>query len=117
MSEFFTPVDHVPGSPRKYAPLERHLELLTVGEISLGFADIEDILGFALPASAQEHRAWWSNDASHSQACAWLDAGWRVASVSLDAQRVRFARTSAPGRSTMPSEEGAPGPEASPKRA
>ena len=48
--------------------------------VKLRYQDIERILGFTLPASAFNHpEAWWSNDRDHSQAIAWLDAGYETA--------------------------------------
>jgi len=41
------------------------------------FLEIERILGFALPESAYIHSAWWANG-GHSQAYAWLNAGYKV---------------------------------------
>jgi hypothetical protein len=62
-------------------------------QLQLGFDEIEEILGFDLPASAREHRAWWSNDTvGHSWSKDWLDVDWRVASVNMSKQAVRFAR-------------------------
>ena len=52
------------------------------------FAQVADLVG-GLPPSARTWRAWWSND-SKVQAKAWRAAGWHVASVSLDHERVRF---------------------------
>src|SRR5205807_161474 len=54
---------------------------------------IEDLLGGSLPASAKQHRAWWSNDPHHVQACSWLEAGWRVATVNMTEGVVTFAKT------------------------
>jgi hypothetical protein len=62
-------------------------------QLQLGFNEIEEILGFDLPASAREHRAWWSNDTvGHSWSKDWLDVDWRVASVNMSNRAVRFAR-------------------------
>ena len=54
------------------------------------FAEIAALVG-GLPPSAYEWPAWWSNS-GHTQAEAWRQANWRVDQVSLDRQRVRFAR-------------------------
>ena len=57
------------------------------------FAQIEEIIDGELPTSAYEHRAWWANDpVGHIQSQQWLDVGWRVASVNMANQIVRFAR-------------------------
>lgn len=48
------------------------------------------------PPSAAQYREWWSNEAnsptSHVQARSWMDVGWKVESVRLDAGQVRFIR-------------------------
>jgi CBS domain-containing protein len=62
-------------------------------KLELNFDRIEEILGFDLPKSAREHRAWWANDTvGHSWSRDWLDVDWRVASVNMSNQVVRFAR-------------------------
>lgn len=67
-------------------PPEKHLRKPT-------FSKIEEIIGGKLPESAYKHRAWWANDSvGHSQSKQWLDVGWRVASVNMTKQVVRFAR-------------------------
>lgn len=45
--------------------------------VTLDFAQLEEILGFKLPASAYKFNAWWSNSGQiHSST--WTDAGYRV---------------------------------------
>lgn len=77
-----------------YQPLCDHLQKLGTARATLSFAEIERILGRALPASARKHRAWWSNEQSgtHPHARAWMDAGWHVSAVDFNAGRVDFAR-------------------------
>lgn len=82
----------------KYQPLKRHLESLHESTWRAGFAEVERILGSALPASARMHQAWWSNDASpgrHSRAR--LEAGWHTEAVNLVERTLTFRRAS--GRS------------------
>lgn len=77
------PLPPLPLTTRKYLPLSQHLNERDDTPLTLSFTDIEHLLGFALPASAKKHRAWWSNSATgHSQAAAWLNAGWKVAGVT-----------------------------------
>jgi hypothetical protein len=78
----------------KYEPLKRHLEgMFQHGEVRLSFAEIERILGFSLPPSAYEAQPWWSNTrAGHSQAAAWLDAGWKTATLDLGGRQVSFVK-------------------------
>ncbi|KQY93358.1 hypothetical protein ASD21_11385 [Caulobacter sp. Root1455] len=85
--------------PTKYEPLKRHLEgMFQHGEVRLSFAEIERILGFSLPPSAYDAQPWWSNTrAGHSQAAAWLDAGWKTATLDLAARQVSFVKAAALG--------------------
>ena len=79
----------------QYDPLYEYLTNVTASraDITLRFADLEQILGMALPDSAYKRRPWWSNETSaDSQAQAWMAAGWRVDSVDLGAERVHFRR-------------------------
>ena len=78
----------------KYEPLLRFLQArFDRSSIRLTFAEINDILGFALPRSARDHQAWWSNTRQgHSHAAAWLDAGWKTAMLDLAGERVTFVR-------------------------
>lgn len=67
----------------KYTPLHSWLLELQTDSVSLTISEVENILGFPLPASAYQYRAWWSNDISHSQAKSWLFAGWITNKVNL----------------------------------
>lgn len=84
---------HTPTTRRnaggKYEKLQNLLTTCKKSELTLTFPEIETLLGFALPPSAYNHRPWWANDTSHTQAKAWLSAGWRVVSVNLGKQ-VKF---------------------------
>ena len=57
------------------------------------FAEIEQVLGFPLPAAAHKYQAWWANDKTHTHAQAWLDAGWKTAKANLIEESVVFVRT------------------------
>jgi hypothetical protein len=61
-------------------------------EAELSFSQIEELIGRRLPPSARLHQAWWANSDSHSQARAWLEAGWTVSSFDLDREQVVFVR-------------------------
>jgi CBS domain-containing protein len=87
--------DKVEGG--KYVPLKEYLEnRKTEGHstLSMGFDDIESLLGEELPDSARKHRSWWDNDYStHPQASAWLGAGWLVNDLDLSNESVFFRQT------------------------
>ena len=83
----------------RYDPLRDRLrEVHGASEVTLTFAEIEQLIGGSLPASAREHRAWWANegrpDSSHVQCRAWMEAGWFVDSVDVHAGRVTFVESS-----------------------
>ena len=79
----------------KYAPLNVYLMGLSKTEWRASFAEIENILGFALPKSARSHSAWWANarDGSHPHAAAWTAAGWQTSNVNLTGDTVWFSRS------------------------
>ncbi len=61
--------------------------------LQLTFDRIEQIIDSELPASAYKHKSWWANDpVNHVQSQQWLSADWKVASVNLSEQRVKFSR-------------------------
>lgn len=89
----------------KYFGLSRLLETTEADSITLTFAEVEAFLGFALPASARRHQAWWSNsEHGHSHARAWLSVGWRTSGVSIHGQRVTFVRATRASRRSAPAE-------------
>lgn len=78
----------------KYQPLADFLATVPDDSWDATFAEIERILRFKLPPSAHEHRAWWANQfrGHHSQAKAWIDAGWETREIDQQRGRVRFER-------------------------
>ncbi len=63
----------------------------------LTFAEIEALIGHALPEAARREQAWWTpggeSGASSGQVAAWTGAG-RVVTPNLLAQRATFSRAS-----------------------
>ncbi len=87
---------------RKYQALSDYLARQDAAEIPMTFGEIENMLGFTLPASARQFPAWWANQAGggHSQCQAWLAKGWRTRGVDLAGESVIFARDA--GLTDMP---------------
>lgn len=80
----------------KYDPLQRHLAGCASGRVRLSFAEIEQILGFALPPSARTYAPWWANvGGSHVQARAWMGVGWQTLQVDVPGEAVSFERLAA----------------------
>ena len=81
----------------KYDPLYDYLIRTPahVDDVTLSFAQLENLLDFSLPRSARVHRAWWSNPSKphqHPYAQAWIAAGWKVDALDQTAGWVRFRR-------------------------
>lgn len=88
-------VDEVEPEETRYAALAVYLQHQTpkTDNLSLTFKQIEEIIGSELPLSAYRHRSWWANDqVSHVQSQQWLSADWKVASVNMTEQQVKFSR-------------------------
>ena len=77
----------------KYEPLTEYLKKQSTGEVRMSFAQVERIIGGKLPASAQHHRAWWSNNPNNSvMTKAWLEAGFRSEQVDMEGRKLVFRR-------------------------
>ncbi|WP_052261587.1 DUF7662 domain-containing protein [Leisingera sp. ANG-M1] len=85
---------------KKYDPLKSFLgkSINRQTNVTLSFAQIEEIISAPLPESATLHRAWWSNEQNgrHVQAHSWIEAGYIVEDVCQEegAQAVTFRRAS-----------------------
>ena len=80
----------MPAPKSKYYPLYEYLKAQPdPGLLELSFAEIEQIVGKPLPATAQSVRAWWANSQT-SQGRAWQDADWLVDDVDFKEKYVVF---------------------------
>ncbi len=77
----------------KYYPLYQLLLESTKDDLTLTIAELEQLLGEALPASARSQRAWWSNRKRGAlQAAAWMEAGYHVVAIDLETQQITFRK-------------------------
>ena len=79
-----------------YAALHAYLKGRYADIVVLTFAEIEDLLGFALPDPARASKEWWSNDGDNNlspQSRIWTQAS-RRATPNLFARTVAFERVS-----------------------
>ena len=77
----------------RYDRLKAFLHQRDEQRIPMTFADIEEVLGRSLPASARRHRAWWSNNPTNNvMTNAWLEAGYRTTDVDMAGERLVFER-------------------------
>jgi hypothetical protein len=78
-----------------YLLLHTYLDRRFADTVVLTFAQIEDVLGFALPASARVDAEWWT-DASQNVVAPHHSDSWtlarRTAVPNLSAKIVSFAR-------------------------
>lgn len=83
--------------PAEYRPLHKYLEDRYAENLVLTFAEIEDLLGFALPDSARVTPEWWATAdvaaVRTPQSRSWTEAS-RTAKANLPAQIVLFQRSS-----------------------
>lgn len=76
----------------KYDGIKEFLKQAKGDKLHMSFAGIEAHMKDKLPQSAYKLRPWWANDFSHSQARAWLHAGWETRNVNLDKRSVTLVR-------------------------
>ena len=80
----------------EYQLLFKYLHERYANRVVLTFAEIEDLLGFALPGPARQDREWWGGAGStalrSAQSNSWIMAS-RTAVVNMPAQSVVFDRT------------------------
>ena len=77
----------------KYYNLFIHLRRSGKDQVVLTFDELERLIDDPLPPSAFVGRGFWSNRRTGAaQASAWMEAGYHVIEVDLEAQRVRFGR-------------------------
>jgi hypothetical protein len=81
--------------PGRYKLLYQYLENRYANTVVLTFAQIEDLIGFALPDSARLHPEWWANndpnDVPPPHSRSWTLAN-RTATPHLQALTVVFER-------------------------
>jgi hypothetical protein len=78
----------------KYRLLHKYLDERYANMVVLTFGQIEDLLGFALPAPARSDPNWWEQPTDAGCADAWRLAH-RTAKPNLLAQHVVFERVAA----------------------
>jgi hypothetical protein len=73
----------------KYSPVAAWLVSEDRDLIEVTFEEVEEVLGFPLPASARKHPAYWSGgQAGSTVGNAIRDAGWQARNLDLHAGRV-----------------------------
>jgi hypothetical protein len=78
----------------KYAALYRWLSGQEATSLTLTFAQVEDVLGFPLPASSRHHVPHWHSYDGSAVARAIIDAGWTASKVHLADEELTLVRAS-----------------------
>ena len=79
-------------SSKKYRRLTELLASAEGKPVSISFGNIEKTIGFSLPDSAREHRAFWANTTTHSIALSWLSIGYKTVDVDIEKEMVVFEK-------------------------
>jgi hypothetical protein len=82
-----------PAVPAEWLSLYTYLEHRYASTVVLTFAQVESLLGRALPDAARTERGWWTDAASPLERCsdAWTQAR-RTATPNLLARTIVFER-------------------------
>jgi hypothetical protein len=84
------------AGPAEYLPLHKYLRDRYADTVVLTFAEIEDLLGFSLPALARLQPEWWADDsrAPTAPSRSWSQAR-RTVKANFESQTAVFERASA----------------------
>jgi hypothetical protein len=78
---------------KKYGALGEFLRCQSADEVPMSFAEIERVIGSALPPNSQNHPAWWSNSPGNNvMTKVWLDAGFKSERVDIKGRKLVFKR-------------------------
>lgn len=78
----------------KYFKLTDVLKSSNKNTMKFTFSELESLLGFELPKSARNHRAFWANTDTHSISLNWLSAGYEVSNIDIEIGEVEFSKIS-----------------------
>ena len=86
------PADKPFAGPAEYLPLHTYLRDRYANTVVLTFVEIEDLLGFSLPAGARLQQEWWADGGTPSaQSRTWSQAR-RTVTANLRSQTAIFER-------------------------
>ena len=76
----------------RYRSLAKYLYDCGDGRVVLTYSRIEEILGFALPATAHNYpQSYWANTETHSYSSGWMAVGYK-ARVNYEKKLVTFEK-------------------------
>lgn len=76
----------------KYRKLAEYLLFSNKTRVTLTYSQIEEILGFTLPATARNFKpSFWANTKTHSYASSWMGVGYK-AQIDASSDSVTFVK-------------------------
>lgn len=81
-------MDEEPQEKDKFSKLKKYLEDCGKSELTLTFAEIEEIIGCSLCKSAYNYSAYWNPSPTHTMPNTILAAGYKIAKIDLFAQNI-----------------------------
>lgn len=76
----------------KYRNLAEYLLSSGQARVTLSYPQIEEILGFTLPATARNFKpSFWANTRTHSYASSWMGVGYKT-QISASSDSVTFVK-------------------------
>lgn len=81
-------MDEEPQEKDKFSKLKQYLEECGKSELTLTFAEIEEIIGCSLCKSAYNYSAYWNPSPTHTMPNTILVAGYKIAKIDLFAQNI-----------------------------
>ena len=81
-------MDEEPQEKDKFSKLKQYLEDCGKSELTLTFAEIEEIIGCSLCKSAYNYSAYWNLSPTHTMPNTILAAGYKIAKIDLYAQNI-----------------------------
>ncbi len=82
----------------KFSGLKQYLLSSGKSEITLSFAEIENIIGMTLCKSAYTYLAYWQPSPTHTLPNTILSAGYKIASIDLRGKRIALEKQNNPSR-------------------
>ena len=76
-------MDEEPQEKDKFSKLKKYLEDFGKSELTLTFAEIEEIIGCSLCKSAYNYSAYWNPSPTHTMPNTILAAGYKIVAVDL----------------------------------
>lgn len=85
-------MDEEPQEKDKFSKLKQYLEDCGKSELTLTFAEIEEIIGCSLCKSAYIYSAYWNSSPTHTMPNTILAAGYKIVAVDLLSKKISLKK-------------------------